>query len=78
MMYDYNIVRCYMKKALIAVMFLMSFASYSYAEDMWINLGYSYYLPEESSAKAPVGPVNLTIGGQVTDWVAIDFSIGYL
>ncbi len=67
-----------MKKALIVVMFLMSFAGYSYANDMWINLGYSYYLPEESSAKAPLGPVNLTIGGQVTDWVAIDFSIGYL
>ena len=42
-----------MKKALIVVMFLMSFAGYSYANDMWINLGYSYYLPEESSAKAP-------------------------
>ncbi len=67
-----------MKKALIVVMFLMSFAGYSYAEDMWINLGYSYYLPEESGAKAPMGPANLTIGGQVTDWVAIDFSIGYL
>ena len=28
-----------MKKALIVVMFLMSFAGYSYANDMWINLG---------------------------------------
>ena len=67
-----------MKKTLVVIMFLMSFASYSYAEDMWINLGYSYFLPEESGATAPMGPANLTIGGQVTDWVAIDFSIGYL
>ncbi len=60
-----------MKKALIVVMFLMSFAGYSYANDMWINLGYSYYLPEESSAKAPLGPVNLTIGKLQTGWLLI-------
>lgn len=67
-----------MKKAVMIVISLMLFTGYSYAGDMWINLGYSYYLPEESGAKAPTGPANLTIGGQVTDWVAIDFSIGYL
>lgn len=67
-----------MKKIVIIVMFLLSFAYHSYAGDLWINFGYSYYLPEENGAKAPTGPVNLTLGGQVTDWVAIDFSIGYL
>lgn len=68
-----------MKKTIIVLIFILSFAGYSKADDnFWINLGYSYYLPEESGAKAPTGPANLTIGGQVTDWVAIDFSIGYL
>lgn len=67
-----------MKKIILcAIFFLFSFIS-SYAGDMWINLGYNYYLPEKSGASAPNGPANLTIGGQVTDWVAIDFSIGYL
>lgn len=67
-----------MKKILfIASVLFLGFNGASFAdEDMWVTLGYGYYIPEEGG-KAPLGPVNLTIGGQVTDWVAIDFSIGY-
>ncbi len=68
-----------MKKFLFILLFILSFSSISYADDnTWITVGYSYYLPEESGAKAPLGPVNLTVGGQVTDWFALDLTVGYL
>ena len=68
-----------MKRILFILMFIFSFTSFSFAEDdTWITLGYSYYLPEQSGSKAPAGPVNLTVGGQVMDWVAVDLTVGYL
>ena len=68
-----------MKRILFILMFIFSFASFSFAaDDTWITIGYSYYLPEQSGSKAPAGPVNLTVGGQVMDWVAVDLTVGYL
>lgn len=72
-----------MKKVLVIVMLCFSIAAFSKtsafaSEDMWISLGYNYYIPEKSGGKSPDGPVNMTIGGQITDWVALDFMIGYM
>lgn len=68
-----------MKKFLFLILFIFSFSSFSFADDnTWITLGYSYYLPEESGAQAPLGPVNLTVGGQIMDWLAVDLTVGYL
>lgn len=68
-----------MKKIIFLLMFTFSFSIYSYADDnTWITLGYSYYLPEESGAKAPLGPVSLIVGGQIMDWVAVDLGVSYL
>lgn len=60
-------------------MFLLLSAGYSYAEDIWITLGYSYFLPEQnkSSEIAPIGPIDIKVGGQINDWLAVDFAIGY-
>ena len=46
-------------------------------DKVWINIGYSYLLPESKSMKAPTGPVNFTVGGEPVKWFAIDFSLGY-
>ena len=68
-----------MKKFLFLILFIFSFSSLSYADDnTWITVGYSYYLPEETGATAPLGPANLTVGGQIMDWVAVDLTVGYL
>lgn len=73
-----------MKKVIVYFMFLfvLLFANNSYARDAWITAGYSYFLPEENmsggSATAPIGPITITLGGQLNDWIAMDFSIGYL
>lgn len=64
---------------LMCVSLIMASKLSAYAsEDMWITAGYNYYIPEKSGGKSPDGPVNMTIGGQITDWVAIDFMIGYM
>ncbi len=69
-----------MKRVIFLLCFIISLVNYSYAvnNNTWISIGYSYYLPEESGAQAPLGPVNLTVGGQIMNWVALDLSIGYL
>lgn len=70
-----------MRKIIVSFMFLfmLLLANRLYAGDAWITLGYSYFLPEQnkSSEVAPIGPIDFKIGGQITDWLAIDFAIGY-
>lgn len=70
-----------MRKLIILVTtMILSTAAISFADDdnLWINVGYSYYLPESSSMKAPLGPVDFTVGGEPVDWFAIDLTLGYL
>ena len=68
-----------MKKFLFLILFIFSLSSLSYADDnTWITVGYSYYLPEETGATAPLGPANLTVGGQIMDWVAMFDVLPYL
>ncbi len=69
-----------MKKVVFFFFVIMIFSLNSYAanNNTWISAGYSYYLPEESGSISPLGPVNLTVGGQIMNWIAMDLTIGYL
>lgn len=63
--------------SLISVFVLTSSNGYAKEENGWVTVGYSYFLHEDNKYTGPLGPINITVGGQVSDYIAFDINLGY-
>ena len=61
----------------VTILLLSNSKSHAAEEDIWITVGYNYFLHEDSNYGSPMGPASLTVGTQVSDYIAFDINLAY-